>query len=95
MKVSEAVAKRKSVRAFTDKAIDNELLLSLLEKSARSPSGGNLQPWRIYLVNGSSMTRLREFLKNNSGMGAGDYEIYPKGLKEPYRSARYKVGEDM
>lgn len=95
MKVSEAVAKRKSVRAFLDKPISNELMMSLLEKSAGSPSGGNLQPWRIYMVNGDSMTNLRAFLKENPDMGAGGYDIYPKGLKEPYRSSRYKVGEDM
>jgi len=26
---------------------------------------------------------------------AGDHPVYPEGLIEPYRSRRYKVGEDM
>ena len=42
--VSEAVNNRQSVRAFTKKQVSNEILESLIYKSSRSPSGGNLQP---------------------------------------------------
>jgi len=51
MKVSEALEQRKSVRAFVDTPVDNKLIRALLEKSARAASGGNLQPWRIFIIN--------------------------------------------
>ena len=47
MHVSEAVAARKSVRAFLDRPVPEDLLRELLTKASRAPSGGNLQPWRV------------------------------------------------
>ncbi|MBV1905354.1 MAG: nitroreductase [Pseudomonadales bacterium] len=97
MQVSDAVAQRKSVRAFSDKPVSSELIKTLLTKSARAPSGGNLQPWRLYVINGDSMNRFQEHL-NTPTKGTPEspaYDIYPQSLSEPYRSSRYKVGEDM
>ena len=44
MDVSEAVDSRLSVREFLKDPVDDQLIKELLEKSARSASGGNLQP---------------------------------------------------
>jgi nitroreductase len=40
------------------------------------------------------MTRFREFLADRP-VEAPAYDIYPSPLDEPYRSSRFKVGEDM
>ena len=93
--VTEAVLSRRSIREFLDKPVDTATLRELLEKSARAPSGGNVQPWRIFLLNGESMERFRGFLAGRTSREAAAYAIYPEGLKEPYRSSRFKVGEDM
>ena len=61
MRVSEAVAERKSIRAFLDTPVDHQVLADLLTKAARAPSGGNVQPWRVYVVNGPAMARFRDF----------------------------------
>jgi len=95
MNVSEAVASRRSIRAFLDKPVDSALLRELLARSARAPSGGNVQPWRIFLLNGDGMARFRAFLREQSGREAPAYAIYPENLKSPYRDSRFKVGEDM
>lgn len=95
MNVSEAIAKRRSIRGFLNKPVSNEIILELLEKAARSPSGGNLQPWRIYVINGEQMPKFHKHLAEASPIEAPAYEIYPPKLKEPYRSSRFKVGEDM
>lgn len=95
MKVSEAVASRRSIRAFTDQPVTDAQLQSLLERSARAPSGGNLQPWRVFVLNGSAMGRFQSHLATQPPMEKPAYAIYPKELKEPYRSSRFKVGEDM
>lgn len=95
MNVTEAVRSRSSIRAFLDKPVDVDTLRRLLETAARAPSGGNVQPWRVFLLQGDAMERFRTFLAGRSGREEPAYEIYPEGLKEPYRSSRYKVGEDM
>src|SRR6056300_351716 len=62
MNVSDAVAARRSIRDFLPNPVDDELLRDLLERAARAPSGGNVQPWRIYVLNGSRMIDFLEFL---------------------------------
>ncbi len=94
MNVTDAVTRRKSVRAFRPDPVSNEVLAELLTTASRSPSGGNVQPWRVYVVNGDSMARFRSFIADRQP-GAPAYDIYPKGLTEPYRSSRFKIGEDM
>ncbi len=54
MSVSEAVNARKSIRAFLDTPIDDDLIREVLAKAARAPSGGNVQPWRVYVLNGDT-----------------------------------------
>ncbi|MDA9315766.1 nitroreductase [Pseudomonadales bacterium] len=95
MRVSEAVNQRRSIRAFLDKPVESQILEELLIKAARAPSGGNVQPWRVYVVNGPAMARFRDFRDSRKAPEAAAYEIYPQGLTEPYRSSRFKVGEDM
>ena len=94
MNVSDAVAARHSVRAFTDAPVSDELLADLLAKASRAPSGGNVQPWRIYVLNGASMSRFREFIADRAP-GAPAYDIYPPGLHEPYRTTRFRNGEQL
>jgi nitroreductase len=50
MKLSEAIQKRRSIRAFQDKNVPQELLDIILEAGIRAPSEGNLQSWRFFVV---------------------------------------------
>jgi len=95
MKVSEAVLSRRSIRAFTSKPINNKVIHDLLALAARSPSGGNLQPWKIYVINNQSMKKFIEFQDNWNQPETPGYAIYPSGLTEPYRTSRYQLGEAM
>ncbi len=94
MNVSEAVVRRASVRQFLSDPVGDDLLRELLTKAGRAPSGGNLQPWRIYVVNGEAMTRFRSFMAERP-ITEGEYEIYPANLWEPYRTNRFALGEAM
>ncbi|GLZ88048.1 NADH dehydrogenase [Metapseudomonas resinovorans] len=99
MSVAELLRKRISVRAFTAEPVEAQTVLDLLEDARWSPSGGNLQPWKVIAVSGEEKLALERLavetlLKNPQGE-AGDHPIYPEGLIDPYRSRRYKVGEDM
>ena len=95
MKVSEAVVARRSIRSFLDTPVSDEQISQLLEKAARAPSGGNVQPWRVFVINGPSMPKFLQFLTDTDPRETPAYEIYPKELPSPYRDSRFKVGEDM
>ena len=95
MKVTDAVLSRSSVRAFTEKPVENSLIKELLIKSSRSASGGNLQPWKIYVLNNQSMNDFLVHQDNWDKQETPAYEIYPPKLKEPYRSSRHQLGEQM
>ena len=95
MKVSDAVAARKSIRRFLQQPVSDELLRDLLEKAKRAPSGGNLQPWRVYVINGDATPKFLDYLKTSEVKDKPEYAVYPPDLKSPYRDSRFKVGEDM
>lgn len=95
MKVSEAVHSRKSIRAFLKRPVKNSLIRSLLLTASRSPSGGNIQPWKIFVLNNKSMSSFLDFQSQWDLPQTPAYEIYPPKLKEPYRTSRYEVGEQM
>ena len=93
--LTEIIKNRKSVRAYLDKPVSNDLIRELLIKASQSPSGGNLQPWKIYIINEQSMEDFLKFQKNWKGKEEPPYPIYPEKLKEPYRTSRNQMGEDM
>ena len=99
MNVSEALATRMSCRAFLPTPVPGPMVRTILDGAKQAPSGGNLQPWRVYALSGEP---LRDFIALVRGRipthprGEGsEYEIYPTALWEPYRSRRFKCGEDL
>lgn len=94
MDVTEAVQRRMSTRAFLDTPVDDATIAELLELAARAPSGGNVQPWRIYVIGADTMPDFLEHLAGRE-MEVPGYDIYPPALWEPYRTNRYQLGEQM
>tara|TARA_X000001036_G_scaffold237714_1_gene221769 strand:+ start:525 stop:1178 length:654 start_codon:yes stop_codon:yes gene_type:complete len=95
MNVTDAVLSRSSIRSFLNKPVSDELLKVLLEKSSRAASGGNLQPWKIFVINNSSMKDFLDFQEGWTEPEVPAYDIYPPKLKEPYRTSRFELGEQM
>ena len=95
MEVSEAINSRQSIRAFTDQEVSDELIQRLLEKSARAASGGNLQPWKIFIINNETMVNFLKFQESWTDPETPAYDIYPENLTEPYKTSRYEVGAEM
>ena len=95
MNVTDAVLSRSSIRSFLNKPVSDELLKVLLEKSSRAASGGNLQPWKIFVINNSSMKGFLDFQEGWTEPEVPAYDIYPPKLKEPYRTSRFELGEQM
>ena len=99
MKVSEAVASRRSVRAFLDKPVDRAVIARVLEKAQRAPSGGNTEPWHGIVLTGAPLQKLfariaEEFPKGRAAH-APEYHVYPPELDGAYEARRRAVGEDM
>ena len=58
MQVSQAIEERISCRAFSSKRVSLKLMRTILEKAARAPSGGNLQPWHLFAITGNKLKQL-------------------------------------
>ncbi len=97
MNVSQAIETRRSVRGFLDTPVAEAVLRRVLERAARAPSGGNLQPWRIYVLVQSELTRFKarmaERLARAPSPDPLEYHVYPENLWEPHRTQRFRVGE--
>jgi nitroreductase len=100
MDVREAVATRYSCRAFLPKPISETIIRDIVERAARAPSAGNMQPWRVYVLAGKRVQELVALLTPRMATelprGEGvEYTIYPAPLSEPYRARRFQVGEAL
>jgi nitroreductase len=98
--VSEAVATRTSCRAFLPTPVPAATVRAILDAARQSPSGGNLQPWRVHALAGPALTGLLARVRSRMpasprGEEPVEYAIYPEHLWEPFRSRRFKCGEDL
>lgn len=98
MTVSDGLMRRVSTRQFLPDPLPRELLREVLDVARWAPSGGNLQPWRVVVITGTereAVIRLANRLELDTSAAVDDRPVYPPKLWEPYRSRRFKVGEDM
>ncbi len=95
MNVSAACQHRTSIRAFTEKSVPEAVIREILELAHRgTPSGGNLQPWRVYALAGAPLRALKQTAAGTAPEKP-EYDVYPPGLHDPYRSRRFVCGEDL
>jgi len=99
--VDRVICERRSIRSFTDQAVEEQLLRDILQVASRAPSGSNIQPWKVYVLTGPAKDRLSQKIietvqdpeKNASHQA--EYVYYPKTWREPFLSRRRKVGLDL
>jgi nitroreductase len=96
MDVFDAVASRYSCRAFLPTPVPLATVRDILERAARAPSGGNLQPWRVHALAGARLEALRAIVRSRLDelprFEGAEYDIYPRDLKQPYESRRQRSG---
>jgi nitroreductase len=100
MDVRDAVATRYSCRGFLPTPVPEATVREILDRAARAPSGGNVQPWRVHAIAGARLENLKNQLRprfaNELPRGEGaEYEVYPRDLKEPYYTRRSRVGSQL
>ena len=97
--VTDAVTARFSARAFLDRPVPRATIEELLALAACAPSGGNLQPWHVDVVAGAKLAELKARVAASlaaSPAGEGtDYDVYPPGRGETWRSRRFACGEQL
>ena len=100
MDVRDAVATRYSCRAFLPTPVSLAIVRDILDRAARAPSGGNLQPWLVHALAGVRLEQLKDQLRPRfakelpRGEGA-EYQVYPAELKEPYYARRSRVATQL
>lgn len=95
---AEALASRRSVRAFLPTPVPRETVERILSLAARAPSGTNMQPWAVQVVAGAAKDSLCDavlaaFVAGDPG--APEWQYYPDPFFEPYLSRRRKIGWDL
>lgn len=99
MNVTQAVATRRSIRAFLDTPVDRAVLEAVLAKAQRAASGGNTQPWHGVLLTGDPLDRLFARVAQDLPKGreafAPEYHVYPPELEGAYEARRRAIGEEM
>lgn len=69
MDVYEAVRSRQSVRGFLDRPVPPDVLRRALDAALRSPSGGNLQPWHVFVLSGTKLDDLKTRVRRRVAVG--------------------------
>lgn len=103
--VEAVILNRHSVRAYTDQAVDPEIIQDLLRKASYAPSGTNTQPWKVYVVQGNSKLRISQQViaaadsiysgQSSRSEFTAPYLYYPEQWFEPYMSRRRENGWGM
>ncbi|KAK2606470.1 hypothetical protein QQS21_003163 [Conoideocrella luteorostrata] len=90
MPFDEAVISRHSTRLFLPKPIPDDVFNSALQLAAHSPSNSNTQAWRLYVVTGAALQRLKAALTGVASSGVAP-NILP--LPEEFRPWRSELGK--
>lgn len=91
----EAIKSRRSIRAFLPDPVDPALLERVLTTAARAPSGSNIQPWKVYVLQGEPRDQVCAEILRAHEMGEEhqpEYDYYPTVWREPYLARRRATG---
>ncbi len=68
--ILEAILKRRSVRSYLDKDVEEEKLMEVLEAGRLAPSACNIQPWKFVIVKDKSIrSKMVKACANQSFVG--------------------------
>jgi len=100
--VDTAIRSRMSVRAFMGQAVPRTDIEAILDVASRAPSGTNCQPWRVYVLQGSSRDSLvAQVCAAHDAIWADpsvaqsyreEYDYYPEKWVSPYIDRRRENG---
>jgi nitroreductase len=95
MTVEDAITGRQSIRAYLDKPVPRATLEKIFRIAARAPSGSNIQPWKVLVLEGAAKDRLCAAVSALHAKQAPQepgYQYYPQAWRDPYLSRRRACG---
>lgn len=95
MDLCQIIHQRKSCRAYLDKPVARELMISILETAKWAPSGVNHQPTKVAILEGETKMRLSLELTKKFHLGDPpnpDYDYCPKTWAAHYQDRRKACG---
>ena len=70
MDILEAIQTRHSVRDFLNKPVPKDTVMKIMEAATHSPSGGNGQPWEIFIASGATLEHIRQVVLERTALAA-------------------------
>ncbi len=94
MEVIKAIEKRKSIRGFLNKEVPVDILKEIVNVALKSPSGMNIQPWKIHVVTGRTLDKIKDenefyFIHGQSS------DISEPHLKPIFKDRRKELAIDL
>jgi len=98
--VEEAILSRRSLRAFKSDPVPRAVVEEILALASRSPSGTNIQPWKVRVLAGKTRDSLCKAMIDAYAIEGEEgfkrpYNYYPVKWREPYVGRRRKLGWDL
>ena len=96
MSVEEAIVGRQSTREFQpDKPVPRAVVERILTIAGRAPSGSNIQPWRVWVLQGRTRDRVCAdlcALHDAAAPSTREHDYYPRKWRDPYLARRRECG---
>lgn len=95
MHVEDALVSRRSIRVFKPDPVPGLLMRRILEAARWAPSGSNIQPWKVHVLNGATRQKYTDALlaaEINREAREMEYNYYAPEWEEPYLSRRRACG---
>lgn len=95
MNVAEAVASRRSIRAFEGRLVPDSTIRRVLDQARLAPSGCNFQPWEAIVLTGKPLRALQSRLLASQPDDPLEYDFSAPGAYEKYQSRLRSLGAAM
>jgi len=95
MNIAEAVASRRSIRAFNDTPVALETVRRILDQARMAPSGCNFQPWEAVVLAGQPLKDLQDKLLAATPDDPQEYDFSAPGENPKYKARLQAVGAAM
>ena len=98
MNIIDAIHKRQSIRSFKDREVSPKIIKEILNISKFAPSGGNTQPWKVYVLNQNIMKELESAMLHNLDNGISEkpnFSIYPQPMSDHLKNRVKECGRLM
>lgn len=90
------IKRRFATRGFTDRPVTRNTVEDILNVARFTPSGANIQPWKVYVLGGAEKEKVSRALleahEEASDRHKSEYQYFAAELPEPYLSRRDQFG---